>query len=256
MTVHLAVDGPVAVITLDRPERRNALDPATVDALVDALDASDADPAVRALVLTGTGDRAFCAGMDLAAGVGPGDAGPRPGRTRYLRFLRDGGPKPVVAAVNGAAVAGGLELMLACDLVVAADHARFALPEVARGLVPGAGGTLLPLRIPRVLANELALTGAMLSADQALAAGLLNRVVAGGDVLSTAIALAHQVAANSPWAVRRTRGLLRATDDHGAEQLWDLIDAATAEALAGPDAREGARAFLEKRPPVWPAPIG
>ncbi|MDF1604653.1 enoyl-CoA hydratase-related protein [Nocardioides sp. YIM 152315] len=255
MTVRTELHGAVAVLTLDRPERRNALDPATVDALVAAIDATAADAAIRAVVLTGAGDRAFCAGMDLTGvgPTGPTSAPPRPGRSRYLQLLRDGGPKPIVAAVNGAAVAGGLELALACDLVVAADHARFALPEVARGLVPGAGGTLLPQRIPAALARELALTGAMFSAAWARDAGLVNRVLPASEVLPAAIELAGQVGANSPWAVRRTRGLLRSAYAGDPVALWDEIDAVTAQALSGPHAREGAAAFLERRAPVWPA---
>jgi enoyl-CoA hydratase len=252
VSVRVDRTGRVAVLTLDRPERRNALDAATVDALVDAVDAAAGDPAVGAIVLTGSGDRAFCAGMDLTR-VGDQSAADRPGRGRYLRLLREGAPKPVVAAVNGAAVAGGLELMLACDLVVAADHARFALPEVSRGLVPGAGGTLLPLRIPRAVARELALTGAMLDAQRALAAGLVNRVLPLADVLPAAVELAEVVAGNSPWAVRRTRALLAATEELPVSELWTWIDAATAEAMAGPDAREGAKAFLERRSPQWPS---
>ncbi len=251
MTVRSETRGRTALVTIDRPERRNALDPATVDALVDALDAAFAATDVHAVVLTATGDRAFCAGMDLSS-VGSADQGPRPGRVRYLELIRSGGTKPMVAAVNGAAVAGGLELALACDLVIAADHARFALPEVSRGLIPGAGGTLLPQRIPVALARELALTGGFVSAQWALDAGLVNRVVPGTEMLDVALDLADQIAANSPWAVRHTRRLLASVHGTHAADLWAEIDEATAVAIAGPHAREGSRAFLEKRAPAWP----
>lgn len=252
MTVHVTREDAVGVITLDRPEKRNALDAAMIDGIVHGLHAHEADPSVRAIVLTGTGDRAFCAGMDLnRVDSDSSDRPDRPETAGYKRLLVEGSTKPLIAAVNGTAVAGGFELMLACDLVVAADHARFGLPEVARGLVAGAGGTFLPQRIPRAVAFELALTGESVDAARAHELGLVNHVVAGAEVLPRALALAGVIAGNSPHAVRLTRGLLRDASDLPSEQAWARVDAAVADVLTSADAREGARAFLERRPPRW-----
>lgn len=251
MSVEIGLEGRVLVATLNRAEKRNALDPATVDGIGAALDEAERNADVRAVVLTGAGDRAFCAGMDLTAAASGEQQGSRPGSERYQRFLECGGPKPVVAAVNGTAVAGGLELMLACDLAVAAEHARFGLPEVSRGLVPGAGGTLLPLRIPRVLASELALTGRLIDAHRAYEIGLLNAVVPGAQVLAAALDLASAVAANSPASVSATRRLLAQSSELTHGEAWRQIRAETATAIAGADAAEGARAFLQRREPNW-----
>lgn len=253
MTVTHHTEGHVGLITLDRPEKRNALTSTMIDQIAHGLVAHEEDPEVRVIVLTATGDRAFCAGMDLGgvSGSGPRPAGDRPGKTIYSRLLQHGSCKPMIAAVNGAAVAGGFELMLACELVVSADHARFGLPEVARGLVAGAGGTFLPLRIPRAIAYELALTGQPISADRALALGLVNQVVPGDEVLTTAMELARTIAANSPHAVRVTRGLLRDATELPTEQAWERVRAAIPEVMASPDAREGSQAFFEKRAARW-----
>ncbi len=252
MTVLAHVDGLVGVITLDRPEKRNALNPQMIDGIVRALLSHEENPQVRAIVLTGTGERAFCAGMDLNRVSS--DAGPpleRPETTTYRRLLVEGSSKPLVAAVNGTAVAGGFELMLACDLVVAADHASFGLPEVSRGLVPGAGGTFLPLRMPRAVAFEIALSGQLVDAERAHAFGLVNHLCPGDQVLARAMTLARAVAANSPTAVRLTRHLLRGATELPADEAWTQVDAAVAAVLVSDDAREGARAFLERRTPRW-----
>lgn len=241
--------GAVGVITLNRPEKRNALDAETTDGLGLAIAALEDDPTVKVLVLTGAGDRAFCAGMDLS-GVGA-KRDRTVGSSRYMAFVESGSAKPVIAAVNGAAVAGGFELMLACDLAVAADHARFGIPEVKRGLVAGAGGTLLPLLIPMPIALELGLTGELITAQRAYELGLVNRVVPGEDVLREALELAAVIAANSPTAVRVTRSLMYDTRELPASAAWERVKAALPEVLGGPDAIEGARAFMEKRAPRW-----
>ncbi|WP_235736424.1 enoyl-CoA hydratase/isomerase family protein [Nocardioides alcanivorans] len=256
MSVLAHVDGAIGLITLDRPEKRNALNTAMIDGLARALLGHEANPAVRAVVLTATGDRAFCAGMDLnRVADAPTDASAattrRPEAEVYRRLLVEGSSKPLVAAVNGTAVAGGFELMLACDLVVAADRALFGLPEVSRGLVAGAGGTFLPLRVPRALAFEIALTGQLFDATRARAMGLVNEVVPADDVLPHALGLARTVAANSPNAVRLTRRLLRESTELRPTEAWSQVDAAVAEAMTSDDAREGASAFLERRAPCW-----
>ncbi|MFS3129319.1 enoyl-CoA hydratase/isomerase family protein [Nocardioides sp. Bht2] len=253
MTVTHHTEGHVGLITLDRPEKRNALNAAMIDGIVHGLLAHEENPEVRVIVLTATGEKAFCAGMDLTrvGGSTEGSPAPRPETATYLRLIQEGSTKPLIAAVNGTAVAGGFELVLACDLVIAADHALFGLPEVARGLVAGAGGTFLPLRIPRAVAFELALTALPINAARAYELGLVNRVVPGDAVLASALELAHAVAANSPNAVRVTRGLLRDASELATAEAWERVNAAIPGVLESPDAREGSRAFLEKRPANW-----
>ena len=240
------VDG-IEIVTIDRPERRNALDTATVSALGDVLTEAEQDPATLVVVLTGAGDRAFCAGLDLSGG----DRTRTAGADAYQRFSSSPYAKPVIGAANGTAVAGGFELLLACDLVVASDAAKFGIPEVKRGLVPGAGGTLLPLRIPMAIAAELALTGELISARRAYELGLVNRVVPASDVLESALELGRIIAANGPLAVRRTKQLLAGTRELPVTECWTEIRAAVSEIFATEDAHEGGQAFLERRAPLW-----
>jgi len=241
----------LTVITIDRAEARNALDPDTMHGIGEALLDARAEPGVRAVILTGTGDRAFCSGMDLRAFAGGGvklDPA-RPG----LEVLSEGGyPKPVIAAVNGAAVGGGFELALGCDLIVAADHARFGLPEVRRGLVPGGGGTRLPRRIPLAVALELGLTGEYIDAARALDLGLVNRVVPQAELMDSALELAGLVARNAPLALSVTKKLMMQEAEGTA--LED-VQAAARHVFESPDALEGARAFAERREPRW-TPLG
>lgn len=250
MSVERRRENAVEVITINRPEKRNALDPQTIDGIGDALMAAETDAEVRVVVITGAGDRAFCAGMDLGTVGGP-KREPTPGSERYQRFVSTPFLKPTIAAANGSAVAGGFELLMACDLVVASEHATFGIPEVKRGLIPGAGGTLLPLRLPIAIAVELALTGELISATRAYELGLVNRVVPPDRVLSEALALAGMIAENSPNAVRVTKRLLYETREMTAAQCWDGIRTALPPVLTSADAREGARAFLEHRAPIW-----
>lgn len=244
--------GPVSVVRLNRPEARNALTPALVDALGAAIVEVDADPEVRAVVLTGTGTRAFCAGMDLRSFAGgelpsgTGDAGVG----GYLRLVQGEVATPIVGAANGTAVAGGLELLLACDLVVASSEARFGLPEVQRGLFPAGGGTFIGQRVPLAVALEMTLTGETIDAGRAYELGLVNRVVPPGDVLGDALALAERIAANGPLGIAASKELVRlGVSDPGRAR--DRLDAWQKVVFASEDAREGARAFVEKRPPVW-----
>ncbi|MEI2703720.1 MAG: enoyl-CoA hydratase-related protein [Ilumatobacteraceae bacterium] len=201
----------VLVITIDRAHAANALDAAAGQGLVDALERTSADDAVRVVVITGAGERVFSSGMDLRAYARGEDLHPV---DRGLRLMGEC-PKPVIAAVNGSALGGGFELMLTTDLVVAADHARFGLPEVTRGLLAAGGGTRLPRRIPLQVALEMGLTGQPISADRALQLGLINRVVAGHEVLDTALGLAAVIAANGPRAVQVTKRMIaRRTGRH------------------------------------------
>jgi enoyl-CoA hydratase/carnithine racemase len=243
--------GNVRVLRINRPEARNALNPAVLGGIGRGVESADADDDVRAVVITGTGDRAFCAGMDLRNFAEGGDAQDPEGAAAYVRFLRGGVGKPVIGAANATAVAGGFELLLACDLVVAADHAVFGLPEVKRGLFPAGGGVWLGRRLPLAVALELGLTGDTIDAQRALEFGLVNRVVPHEQVLDEAIALADRIAANGPLGVRATKQLMRAALDVPPDELWERQSGVAQEVFASEDAQEGARAFVEKRAPNW-----
>ena len=248
MTVDVERLGPVLVVTINRPERRNALDPETMSGIGQALVGAEHDDGVRCVVLTGAGEKAFCAGLDLRAfaegGVSP-DNLPKPGLDVLLERVY---PKPIVAAINGAALAGGFEIMLACDLVVAADHAVFGIPEVKRGLVAAGGGTRLPLRVPLAVALEFGLTGEPVDARRARELGLVNRVVPAAEVRREAVALAETIAANGPLAVAATKELMWA---EAAGMSLDEVGARTKPVFESEDAREGALAFAQRRAPVW-----
>jgi enoyl-CoA hydratase len=243
--------GATALVTLNRPEARNAISPEVSETMVGVLDGIEDDPDVRAVVLTGAGD-VFSAGADLKV-VAQG---------RALEIARVKGgfagvvtrdfPKPIIAAVNGPALAGGCEIVLACDLVVAADTARFGIPEVQRGLMAAAGGLIrLPKRVPLAVALELAMTGDPIDARRALELGLVNRVVDRSEVVPTALALAERIAQNSPIAVRLSRRLVREAAELDEAAGWERTNELSAEAFASGDAIEGATAFAEKRAPVW-----
>ncbi len=243
--VRVEADGDVLVVTIDRPDARNAVNLAVAEGLAAAVDRLDGDDALRVGVLTGAGGT-FCAGMDLKAFV----AGERPfvdGRG-FAGIVRRPPVKPLIAAVEGWAVAGGFEVALACDLIVAARDAHFGIPEVKRGLV-AAGGALirLPRRIPYHLAAELALTGDPIDAERAHAVGLVARLADPGGALAAARELAATIAANGPLAVAATKRIL-AADESGA---WERQAQFADPVFVSEDAREGARAFAEKRPPVW-----
>jgi enoyl-CoA hydratase len=248
-TMHLDRHDSVAVLTIDRPHRRNALDPPTIHALAGALRAATDDPSTRVVVLTATGDVAFGSGMDLHALAEDRDAA-----GLAVRALHDvmwsSDRVPLVAAVNGAAMAGGFELALRCDLVVAAEHATFGLPEARRGLLAGGGSTLLPCRIPLAVALELGLTGQPISAARAYELGLVNRVVPGSNVVPAALELARSIALCAPLAVAWMRRAMWASLN-GSAAGWAETAAGQAVVSQSEDMREGLRAFREKRPPHW-----
>ena len=232
------------VLTINRPEAGNALNGAVGQGLVDAMKNAADDPAVRTVIITGAGEKIFCAGMDLKAFAAGEDISAVGAGLKYLSTC----PKPVIAAVNGIAVAGGFEVMMRADLVVAADHSRFGIPEVKRGLVAAGGGTRLPTRIPLQVALELGLTGETIDARRALELGLINRVVPAGEVMSTALQLAALINANGPLAVQTTKRLM--LEEVGPDNSAHVGEA-VAHVFASEDAKEGARAFAEKRTPVW-----
>lgn len=247
-------EGSVEILTLNRPDQRNALNPELIEQLSAAFAATKSDDDVRAVVLTGAGDRAFCAGMDLKAFARRSAEAPTsdPEQTADFRaFLQGEYPKPVVGAVNGTAVAGGFELMMACDLVVVADHAMLGIPEVKRGLFAVGGGVTLPARIPLAIALELGLTGDPVDARRTLQLGLVNEVVPAAEVLPVALKLAGRVSANGPLAVAATKAMMRAVAQRGPEAGYAMADGYRAQVFSSEDALEGARAFAEKRPPNW-----
>ncbi|MCU1452016.1 MAG: enoyl-CoA hydratase [Acidimicrobiales bacterium] len=244
--------GSVLILRLNRPEARNALTPGLVTALGAALNDAEADPDVRVVVLTGTGDRAFCAGMDLrsfAAGE-PAPAGSEEAMAGFLRLVRGEVTVPLVGAANASAVAGGLELLLGCDLIVSSSEAQFGLPEVKRGLFPAGGGTAIGLRLPLGVAMELTLTGDPISAARAYELGLVNAVVEPAEVLDAALALAERIAANAPLGVAACKELVRLTVTD-AGQAAERLDHWRSVVFSSDDAKEGATAFVEKRPPEW-----
>lgn len=248
--VEMAVEGPVAILTLNRPDRKNAVDVAMTVALKAALARLEADPALRVGILTGAGGF-FCAGMDLAAfaaGESPGLKEP----DRFAGFTGAQRTKPVIAAVEGGALAGGFELMLACDMATAAEGAVFGLPEVRRGLFAAGGGAFrLPARVPLAVANEMSLTGRSITAGRAHELGLLNAVTPPGGALDAARELAREIAANAPLAVAASLALSLAASRAGEAELWALNDRLFLRIETSEDAREGAVSFAQKRPPRW-----
>jgi enoyl-CoA hydratase len=241
----------IALITFNRPEARNAISPEVSETMATLLDEVEGDPALRAVVLTGRGE-VFSAGADLKV-VAQGRANDiARGKGGFAGITTRDFSKPIIAAVNGPALAGGFEIVLSCDLVVAAEGARFGIPEVKRGLMAAAGGLIrLPKRVPLVIALELAMTGDPIDAQRALQLGLVNRVVPAASVVDEAIALAERIGENSPIAVRSSRRLVREaaelTEDEGWQRTLELM----MPVFESGDAVEGATAFAEKRPPVW-----
>jgi enoyl-CoA hydratase len=241
--------GAVQLIVINRQEARNALNLAVATGIRDAVDELDADDELRAGVLTGAGGT-FSAGMDLKAFL-RGELPSFPGRG--LCGITETPPrKPMIAAVEGWALAGGFELVLACDLVVASTSARFGVPEVTRSLVAAAGGALLlAQRIPRAIALEMLLTGDPIDAERAAEAGLINRLVDDGQATDVAVKLATRVAANGPLALIATKQIAAGGADWDGAEKWEKANALMAPVFGSQDAQEGARAFAEKRPPVW-----
>jgi crotonobetainyl-CoA hydratase len=241
----------VRVLTLNRPHVLNAVDSELGTALHDALVAADADPAVRCILITGAGERAFCAGGDLKELAAIDGGMPGGGRviTRPLRYLPS---KPLLAAASGPAYGGGVEILLACDLVVCAEHATFALPEVRRSLIAAGGGLVrLPQLIGPRRAMQLILTGAPIDAATALDWGLVNVVAPSGTELDVALELARTVAANAPLAVQLSKRTILAAMTSTDAEAWQVNEEAAAALSRSPDAQEGPRAFAEGRPPVW-----
>jgi len=246
------VEDYIAIVRFNRPQARNAVDIETAQALNAAVDRVEADPAIRAAILTSSTPGIFCAGADLkviAAGrvqeLRPNDAG-------FAGFVDAPRDKPWIAAVDGPALGGGTELCLACDMVVASEGTRFGLPEVKRGLMANGGGNSRLARVlPRNIALELIATGEAFSAEFAARHGMVNRLVAADQVLDAALALARAITANAPVAVAESLRIARQSLDRSDADLRRLSRERNRIVLATEDAREGPRAFAEKRPPVW-----
>src|SRR5215469_17024810 len=239
----------VAVITINRPEARNAVNGEVARGIAAAVEDFDARPDVRVLVLTGAGGT-FSAGMDLK-GFLSGDS-PIVADRGFGGLVQQPPAKPIIAAVEGYALAGGFELVLACDLIVASEAAKFGLPEVRRGLVAGAGGLLrLPKRIPYHLAMEIALTGEHYPAPRMHQAGLVNLLVPAGQALDAARELAGRIALGGPLALTATKRVIVESADWSAAEAFDRQGKIIGQVFMSADAREGALAFAEKRPPNW-----
>jgi crotonobetainyl-CoA hydratase len=246
--------GATVVLTLNRPEARNALNGALIEALGSALHRVDEDPEVRAVILTGAGDRAFCAGADLKesrlrSGEDPDYS--TAGAKTYFDFHQKSISKPVIAAVNGFAVGGGFEIVLACDLVVASDQAEFGLPEVSRGLIGANGAIQLARHLTRAEAFEILLTGERITAQRAAGLGLINRVVPLGQLLEESLSLAARIADNAPLAVQAVKHLAHEAAYAARDEIPALVIEARSRVWGTDDSREGASAFVERRKPMW-----
>jgi enoyl-CoA hydratase len=241
----------VAVITLNRPDRRNAVNGALAAGLRSAVQSAEADPEVRVSVVTGAGTT-FCAGADLREFVENGNEGALWTHGGFAGFVRLPRVKPVIAAVNGPAIAGGFEIALACDLLVVDQAAFFALPESSRGLFAAAGAAFrLPRRIPYHVAMEMLLLGTTLTAAQALNWGLANRLAEPGTALAEAVSLAAAIVRQAPLPTEATLQLAQASGQGDEDVLWDRSEQEIRSILVSSDAAEGASAFLERREPRW-----
>jgi enoyl-CoA hydratase len=243
------IEDRLMVITINRPEAKNAINAAVARGLAEALIRLDTDPDVRVGIITGA-QSSFCAGMDLKAfirGESPVIEG------RGFGGIAEAPPrKPLIAAVEGYALAGGFEIALACDLIVAANGARFGIPEVTRGLAAGGGGLLrLPRQLPYRIAMELALTGRSVSAEKLLNLGLINRVVPDGKALEEATSMARLILENGPIGVEVSKAIISQSGDWKSQEMFRQQDEMMNRVANSEDAREGATAFSEKRKPVW-----
>lgn len=250
--------GNVLVITINRPEARNAVNGAVSAAVGDALEAARNDRDVRAVVITGAGDKSFCAGADLKAIARRENIyHPDHGEWGFAGYVHHFIDKPTIAAVNGTALGGGTELALASDLVVADERAKFGLPEVKRGLIAAAGGVFrIVNQLPRKVAMELLLTGEPLTASDACEWGLINQVVRDGSVLDAALALAARVTVNAPLSVQASKRIAHGVDNDvisDEEAGWERTAREMRVLIRSEDAKEGPLAFAEKREPVWKA---
>jgi len=251
MAVELTTQGPFAIVKINRPEARNAVNGAVAQGIEAAIDRIEEDDAIWLGILTGE-PPVFCAGADLKEINSGNAAALATAKGGFGGIVQRERTKPIIAAVDGPALAGGTEIVLSCDLVVASTTATFGIPEVKRSLVAAAGGLFrLGRKIPLNVAMELALTGDPIDATRAHHFGLVNRLVEPGEALEAAIALAEQVCANAPVAVRETRRIVLEATHADDEIGWKMSIEGMAKAMASEDFSEGLTAFIEKRPPQW-----
>lgn len=266
MTAPLLFDrqGPIAILTLNRPEQHNALSPELICRLADALDQFEQDPDLRVAIVTGAGNKSFCSGGDLELTL-PLLSGARAPETDWDRRLASNrdilfrstfkgvrSVKPIIAAVNGHCLAGGFELMLSTDIRVASDQARFGLPEAKHALVPFAGSLVrLPRQLPYALSMEMLLTGDQETAERLQHFGLINHLVAPADVLPKALSIATRIAANGPVAIREIKRAVHDATGRSYDEGFALETSAMGRVMATADAREGPRAFIERRKPQF-----
>jgi len=242
----------IGIVTLNRPDKRNAVNAALTQAFQYLVALTESDPDIRVVVLATSNDKAFCAGADLAEVAEGGAAALMPKDGGFAGFVHAKRRKPWIAAIRGAALAGGCELALACDLIVASDETKFGLPEVKRGLFAAAGGVYrLPRALPRAIALELIVTGDTINAQRAYDLGLINRKVPLNQVDKTALALATTITENAPCSVIESLAVARLAPEMSDAALRELSDSSFARISATEDSREGPRAFVEKRAPVW-----
>jgi enoyl-CoA hydratase len=242
----------VTLVTINRADARNAVNGDVAQGMERAVDATESDPDCWVVILTGSGDIAFSAGADLKAVSQGGGSALGTAKGGFAGFVHRQRTKPWIAAVNGFALAGGCEIALACDLIVAIEEAAFGLPEVKRGLVAGAGGLYrLPRALPKAIALELIMTGDRLDAKRALAYGLINRLVPRAQLIDEALKLAAAICENAPVSVRESLRIARQSLDHTDAELRELSAVASRTVAATEDYKEGPRAFIEKRPPRW-----
>lgn len=243
--------GHVALLTINRPEARNAVNGDVASGMEAGIDALEADDEVWVGIVTGSGP-VFSAGADLKAIATGQAAALNTAKGGFAGIARRERTKPIIAAVDGPALAGGCEIVLSCDMVVASTNAAFGLPEVKRSLVAGAGGLFrLPRVIPRPVAMEVVLTGDPITAERAYQLGMVNELVEPGQVVEAAMALAERISANAPVAVRESRAVVLAANTEDDDTLWSKSNAAFARVASTEDFAEGPRAFIEKRAPQW-----
>lgn len=258
--VYVETRGHVMLVSINRPGARNAVNAAVHEGLGDALEAAEHDPEIRCVIVTGAGEKSFCAGADLVAlsrGEALHPADPAKAAWGFAGIVEHPISKPVIACVNGLAFGGGLEIMLACDLAVAVDTAQFGLPEPKRGLYAAAGGVFrLPDQLPRKVAMEMILTGDPIDAPRALALGLVNAVVTRDQLVDAAYKLAARVAANAPLSIQASKRMAAGIADGRIpreDAAWSQNRAELRTVMASEDSREGPKAFAEKRMPEWKA---
>jgi enoyl-CoA hydratase/carnithine racemase len=241
----------IALVTLNRPDKKNAINGDITQGLSEAITTVESDPELRVAILAANGN-VFCAGVDLgevAAGRGAACNTPTGG---FAGFVKEPRTKPWIAAIDGLALGGGFELMLTCEMAVITETSKLGLPEVKRGLMAAAGGVFrVGTSLPRVIANEIVTTGLPLSADRALQYGVVNRVVETGKAIAAATELAEEIASNAPISVVESLKLTKVANDNTESELWEMNTAAMKTVMSSADAKEGPRAFMEKRAPIW-----